>query len=130
MLSLSPGHFALVHSVRLHSRRPWRIVVAWCCNRHHKSALTVSSARLTLSGRYCLGAPCGHWWEAYLRRVVSLPGPPTPWSRFQDSISAKASSHLLLGLWRPHHISLRGQALNGELGKPALIDCFSGIEIA
>jgi hypothetical protein len=51
VLSLSPGHFVLVHSVRLHFRRPCHIVVAWCCNRHHTSALTVSSARLTLSGR-------------------------------------------------------------------------------
>jgi len=51
VLSLSRGHFMLVHSVRLHFRRSWRMVVAWCCNRHHKSALTVSSARLTLSGR-------------------------------------------------------------------------------
>jgi hypothetical protein len=51
VLSLSPGRFVLVHSVQLHFQRSWRIVVAWCCNRHHKSALAVSSARLTLSGR-------------------------------------------------------------------------------
>jgi hypothetical protein len=36
VLSLSPGRFVLVHSVRLHFRRSWRMVVAWCCNRHHE----------------------------------------------------------------------------------------------
>jgi len=51
VLSPSPGRFVLVHSGRLHFGRSWRIVVAWCCNRHHKSALAVSFARLTLSGR-------------------------------------------------------------------------------
>jgi hypothetical protein len=51
VLSLLLGRFILVHSVRLHFRRSWFIVVVWCCNRHHESALTVSSARLTLSGR-------------------------------------------------------------------------------
>jgi hypothetical protein len=51
VLSLLPGRFVLLNSVRLNIRRPWRIVVVWCCNRHHKSALTVSSARLPLSGR-------------------------------------------------------------------------------
>jgi hypothetical protein len=50
VLSLSPGRFVLVHSSWLHFGPSWRIVVAWCCNRHHKSALAVSSARLTLSG--------------------------------------------------------------------------------
>ena len=51
VLSLSPGRFIIVLNIRLHFRRSWRIVVVWCCNRHHKSALAVSSARLTLSGR-------------------------------------------------------------------------------
>ena len=51
VLILSPGRFALVHSVQLHDPAFLGIVAAWCCNRHHKSALTVSSARLTLSGR-------------------------------------------------------------------------------
>jgi hypothetical protein len=51
VLSLSPGRFVLVHSVWLNVRRSRGIMVTWCCNRHHKSALTVSSARLSLSGR-------------------------------------------------------------------------------
>jgi hypothetical protein len=35
VLSLSPEHFMLVRSVRLHFWRSWRMVMAWCCNRHH-----------------------------------------------------------------------------------------------
>jgi hypothetical protein len=36
VLSLSPGRSVLVHSGRLHFRRSWRMMVVWCCNRHHK----------------------------------------------------------------------------------------------
>jgi hypothetical protein len=36
VLSLSPGRFMLMHSGCLHIRRSWRMMVAWCCNRHHK----------------------------------------------------------------------------------------------
>ena len=35
VLSLSPGRFVLVHSVRLNLRRSWSMIAAWCCNRHH-----------------------------------------------------------------------------------------------
>jgi hypothetical protein len=57
VLSLSPGRFVLVHSVWLNQRGSCGIIALWCCNRHHESALTVSSARLNLSGRCRLWAP-------------------------------------------------------------------------
>jgi hypothetical protein len=84
VLSPSPGRFVLVHRVQLHFQRSWRIVVAWCCNRHHKSALTVSATRLTLSGRCRLYTPCPHrdgtrprvWSSSDDQRLIASPARP------------------------------------------------------
>jgi hypothetical protein len=95
------GAFSLMHSLVLNHRGSCGIIALWCCNRHHKSALTVSSAWLTLSGRCHLYAPCSHWWRACTRVLVPLDN--------QRVVASSAQT------WRIEHVSPLDQTLNVEL---------------
>jgi hypothetical protein len=102
VLSLSPGRFMLVRSVRLHFRRSWRMMVAWCCNRHHKKR--PDSKLLTANSVRALSFVC-----ASLSLVGNLyPGIVSPWHDRRIFASS-------LRLGRVERISRRDWASVAEL---------------
>lgn len=96
VLSLSPGRLMLVHRVQLHFLRSWRIVVGWCCNRHHKkrpdSELRMDNSVRALSFVSTLFS----LWRVWVRGMVPLPCITNALMRFEGSTSANASVYLSL----------------------------------
>jgi hypothetical protein len=106
----------LVHSGWLHFRRSWRMMVAWCCNRHHTKrpdselrtansvrALSFVCASLSLVGNLCSG-------------IVS---PWHDWRIFASSLRlvGSSASHTVIG----HQLRISG--------KLTLIPCFAKMSV-
>src|SRR3712207_4466840 len=102
----------LVHSVRLHLWRSWRIVVAWCCNRHHTKR--PDSELRTANSVRALSFVC-----ASLSLVGNLySGIVSPW----HDRCIFASSLTLVGASASHTVV--GHQLRSS-SKPTLIRCFA-----